>query len=300
MILNQTQDPKAWERYFKDIIRKHYQPANYRDVPDEHCGDFGVECYTLNGHVFQCYLPEQDTDLKKLVEAQKNKIRTDINKFTTVNIAPLTKLFGDIKISRWILGTSANKSAELTQYCAQKSLKTRDLKVPYITDDFQILVHTEDDYPQEVLSLQQSSYQLNLNFDAVSETKASDWIDENLVFLEKLNRKIPKIVASEKEDSIRGFIVQKYLQYQNLLDTLRIDWGDIYEIIIKAVKNRQEYLEGRFLTCSSLLPVDTIKEELEKLEKDIISEVKTIRPKDLELIKWGVVSDWLIRCPLDF
>jgi hypothetical protein len=300
MILNQTQDPKAWERYFKDIVRKHYQPANYRDVPDEHCGDFGVECYTLCGHVFQCYLPEQDTDLKKLLEAQKDKIRTDIRKFTSTNVTPLMKLFGDIKISRWILGTSVNKSAELTQYCAQKSLKARNLNVPYISDDFQILVHTEDDYPQEVLSLQQSAYQLNLNFEDVSDTKASDWIDENLTFLKKLNFKISKIVPSEKEDSSRSFLVQKYLQYQNLLDALRTDWGDIYEIVVKAVKNRQEYLEGRFLTCSSLLPADAIQLELEKLENDIKLEVKTIRPKDLELIKWGVVSDWLIRCPLDF
>ncbi|MGB0733692.1 MAG: hypothetical protein ACPGPF_07995, partial [Pontibacterium sp.] len=105
MTVDPTSDPKSWENYFKDIIRVHYQPANYNDVPDKHAGDFGIECYTLNGHVFQCYLPEQVADVGKLVDAQKSKIRKDIKKFTVDNVSELTTLFGDLKISRWILAT---------------------------------------------------------------------------------------------------------------------------------------------------------------------------------------------------
>lgn len=156
--------PKDWERYFKDIVRLHYRPANYRDVPDKHVGDFGIECYTLTGHVFQCYLPEQTADLKKLVDAQRTKINSDIRKFTDTNVAELTKLFGKIKINRWILATSVNDSAVMAQFCAQKSIEVRDLGIPYICDDFEILIHTESDYPKEVSSLRRENYQMSFEF----------------------------------------------------------------------------------------------------------------------------------------
>lgn len=145
-MLNPQNSPKDWENYFKNIVRLHYLPANYRDVPDKHVGDFGIECYTLSGHVFQCYLPEQVSDVKKLVDSQRNKINKDIKKFTETNVLELRKLFGEIIISRWILATSANDSAALAQFCAQKSIEVRELGISYVSHDFEILVHTESEY----------------------------------------------------------------------------------------------------------------------------------------------------------
>jgi len=166
MIKNNTTDPKAFERYFKDLIKLHYKPANYRDVPDSHGGDHGIECYTLTGHAFQCYLPEQTSDIAKLVAAQKSKINKDIKKLSD-NKEKLEKLFGSQKISRWILATSANKSAEITSFCAQKSLDIRSLKLPFLSDDFEILIHTEEDYKLEVSALTANTYQLNIDFEKI-------------------------------------------------------------------------------------------------------------------------------------
>ena len=89
-------DPKAWESYFKNIVWLHYKPANCCDV-------------------FQCYLPEQSSDIDKLYKAQQKKIYTDIKKFSQDNIKELEELFGTLKISRWILATPYNKSAKLSQ-----------------------------------------------------------------------------------------------------------------------------------------------------------------------------------------
>ena len=134
-----TSSPKEWEEYFKNIVRLSYGASNYKDVPDKHVGDFGIECFTLNGHVFQCYLPEQTSDTKKLVEAQRSKINGDIAKFTNKNVEDLTKLFGKIKISRWILATNASVSAMLIQFCTQKALEVRKSGIEYISDEFEIL-----------------------------------------------------------------------------------------------------------------------------------------------------------------
>lgn len=296
-----TSSPKEWENYFKDIVRLHYKPANYCDVPDKHIGDFGIECFTLDGHVFQCYLPEQISDTKKLVEAQKGKIRDDIRKFTKDYVSQLKKLFGDLKISRWILATSCYESAELAQYCTQKSLKVRDFDLPYVADDFEILIHTEKEYPQEVMALRRDNYQLTLKFDSVSIDKASEWVGENSTFLEKLDLKVPKITDdASKGESTRSFLIQRYLEYENLLDNLRQDWGEIYQIIYTCISNREANLAGRFLVAEEPLPTSVIKEEIEKLRSDVSNEINTIKGTDLEKITWGVIADWLIRCPLDF
>ncbi|MGU9758755.1 hypothetical protein ACV1BL_14570 [Serratia marcescens] len=90
-------DPKAWEEYFKSIVRMHYKPENYCDLPDTHGGDFGIECFTLSGHVFQCYRPDESSDVSKLLRAQQRKISTDIKKFTKDNVDDFKKLFGDLK-----------------------------------------------------------------------------------------------------------------------------------------------------------------------------------------------------------
>lgn len=301
-MLNPQNSPKEWENYFKDIIRLHYQPSNYRDVPDKHVGDFGIECYTLSGHVFQCYLPSQISDIKKLVDAQRQKINDDIKKFTLTNVSELKKLFGGIEISRWILATSANESAVLAQFCAQKSIDVRAMGISYISSDFEILIHTDKEYPVEVGYLLRENYQLSFNFTNASSETVVRWISENSEFLSKLDMKVPKIEREvERLVVLRNFIIQKYLDYQNLMDLLRQDWPEIYSKIFNCIQNRENSLIGRFLLgASAMLPSDVIKEEMMKLNNNILDEVKSFKGADLEKIQWGVISDWLIRCPLDF
>ncbi len=302
MFTDPNSDPKVWEQYFKSIIRLHYKPANCCDLPDSQNGDFGIECYTLSGHVFQCYLPEQSSDVEKLVKAQRKKINNDISKFTTKYKADLELLFGDTKISRWILATPYSKSAKLTQYCTQKSLRVRELKLPYVADDFQILVQTDSDYVTERALLRRTNYQLNLDLSNATVDNAVAFINEHVDFLDKLNLKLPKINPSESvQDSYRHFIIQKYLDYQNLIDELKQNWVDIYEVVYKCIQQRETNLVGlSMLTSSSAQPAEKMLKQMEVLKANIEKEIPTLKESDLEKINWGVIADWLIRCPLDF
>lgn len=302
MHIDPLSDPKAWEAYFKSIIWLHYKPAHCCDLPDSHGGDFGLECYTLNGHVFQCYLPEQSSDVEKLYRAQQKKIYNDIKKFSKDNVKELEELFGTLKISRWILATPYNKSAKLSQYCTKKSLKVRQLGLPYVADDFQIIVQTEESYSQEAFLLRRDSYQLSLNLDDTTVDGAMEFISSNSSFLEKLNLKLPKIHdAVSRQEQMRNFLIQKFLDYQNLLDTLKQNWVDIYEIVYKCIQQRENNLVGIFMLApSNAQPSGIMKDQIETLKKCIEEEVPTFKQADLEKITWGVISDWLIRCPLDF
>ncbi|EJQ2005343.1 hypothetical protein SNN53_000849 [Cronobacter sakazakii] len=302
MHIDPHSDPKAWESFFKSIIWLHYKPANCCDLPDSHGGDFGLECYTLDGHVFQCYLPAQSSDINKLYKAQQKKIYNDIQKFSKDNVKELEELFGTLKISRWILATPYNKSAKLSQYCTKKSLKVRELGLPYVADDFQIIVQTEESYSQEAFLLRRDSYQLSLNLDDTTVDGAMKFISSNSSFLEKLNLKLPKLHDSvSRQEQMRNFLIQKFLDYQNLLDTLKQNWVDIYEVVYKCIQQRESNLVGIFmLSPSNAQPSGIMKDQIETLKKCIEEEVPTFKQADLEKITWGVISDWLIRCPLDF
>ncbi|WP_229006967.1 hypothetical protein [Methylophilus sp. Leaf408] len=299
MYINPKNDPKTWEKYFKDILRKHYGPANIRDIPDSYGGDFGIECHSFTGHVFQCYLPEQSSDKEKLTKSQKNKIRNDINKLTVKNKDQFNVLFKDMQISRWVLATSEYLDSEMALYCSAKSSKVRRMGLTYIANDFQIIIQTESDYRTEVKALQSEVYQLSLDFNSVNADQASDWIVQNLSFLEKMDLKLPKVNPGKVAEA-KSFLVQKYLEYQNLLDYLNAEWPEIHSNLNGLISNRRGYLESRFLTDSSKQPEEVITVELEKLKSDIVEQIPTIKKTDLELIIWGVIADWLIRCPLDF
>jgi hypothetical protein len=293
-------DPKTWENYCKDILRRFYGPSDMKDIPDAYAGDFGIECYSFSGHAFQCYIPEEILDKGKITKALKVKIMKDIRKLTVTNIGKFEKLFAGMSINRWILMTPNNFDSEMALYCSAKSVKVRKLGLGYISDDFQIVVQTEDDYKSEVRSLQKEEYQLSLDYKQICTNDAQSWLGENQEFLKHLDRKVPKVTNSENVESTKNFLVQKFLEYQNLLDFLMGEFPDIHREIIGIVDNRRSYLESRFLTDADKLPGEVIKSEIKSLREDVKGSVETIKNSDLELIEWGVVSDWLIRCPLDF
>ena len=143
---------------------------------------------------------------------------------------------------------------------------------------------------------------MNIDFNSASTESAVKWIDKNVDFLAKLDMKIPKIESNkDRVQQIRTYIIQKYLDYQNLMDILRTEWSDIHSIVFNAIQYRENSLINRFILGSGdVLPGSVIQDEMRKLNDHITEEIKTFKGTDLDPIKWGVISDWLIRCPLDF
>jgi hypothetical protein len=51
--------PKEWEAFCEVMLRQHFGAKNFYPVPDQDSGDFGLEFFTVDGTLFQCYYPEQ-------------------------------------------------------------------------------------------------------------------------------------------------------------------------------------------------------------------------------------------------
>ena len=52
--------PKEWENFCEVMLRQHYGAKNFYPVPDQDGGDLGIEFYTADGTIFQCYYPEKE------------------------------------------------------------------------------------------------------------------------------------------------------------------------------------------------------------------------------------------------
>ena len=70
----------AWEELCVSCYRLKYQTQNYTAIPAVHGGDAGIEGFTCNGIVHQCYCPERSYSDSELYDHQRDKLSADIKK----------------------------------------------------------------------------------------------------------------------------------------------------------------------------------------------------------------------------
>jgi hypothetical protein len=66
-----------WQEHVLTLLRSHYDPGQFQDVPDNHVGDFGIEGYSLDGCVYQCYAAQEplSTNARYLVPWKSNILK---------------------------------------------------------------------------------------------------------------------------------------------------------------------------------------------------------------------------------
>jgi len=70
----------SWEDFCQQCFKIKYEKDGYQEMPATFKGDLGIEGYTRNGILFQCYCPDMEYDPAKLYEAQRDKVTKDLGK----------------------------------------------------------------------------------------------------------------------------------------------------------------------------------------------------------------------------
>lgn len=143
---------EEWEKHIQLLLKRHYGPGNYQEVPAKHVGDFGIEGYSINGCAYQCYATQEPCTTQQRYDAQRDKITTDIGKFIR-NEPELVKLFGGTLIRRWILIVPVSESASLVQHASKKSKEVLRAGLPYVSDDFKVIIDTDSCFAKEINEL---------------------------------------------------------------------------------------------------------------------------------------------------
>jgi hypothetical protein len=206
--LSRSWEGEEWEKYIQLLLKRHYGPGNYQEVPAKHVGDFGIEGYSTNGCVYQCYATQEPCTTKLRYESQRDKITTDIGKFIS-NKSNLIQLFGCTSINRWILVVPVSKSALLMQHASTKTEEVLQKQLPYVADDFKIIIITDDYFAKEINELTNVGV-VKIDFQNLETTEESikEWLNNNDRLTKNLHmkvQKIPKLSCDKKNGRFQAF-----------------------------------------------------------------------------------------------
>jgi hypothetical protein len=65
---------------YQSCLKIKHQQHNFKSVPADSGGDYGLDGYNSIGDAYQCYCPEKEYTDKELYEHQRDKVTTDIQK----------------------------------------------------------------------------------------------------------------------------------------------------------------------------------------------------------------------------
>ncbi|WP_417683966.1 hypothetical protein [Roseibium sp.] len=290
-------DGDEWEAHVLRLIQDQFGPENVQKVPAKHKGDCGLDYFCLDKHVvYQCYAVEEPVDIAVRATKQKSKITTDINKFCDTSKGA-ARMFDGYRIKRWILAVPTHDSRDVVQHALKKTTEVIQKNLAYVDPGFQILVHDKDDFDQaswdrRILLRKRIRPLVTIP----TESEVAKMADSNQNLTENLRKKLGVRFEndSELEDAIDDAL-RVFLECQNAVSQLRNLAPDAYEEITRMVAQRLRRLRMGARVSDS---VDRLEVEIDSLKSNIISAVPNLDLGTAETIAFGVVSDWLMRCPL--
>jgi hypothetical protein len=307
-------DGDSWEELCHMCLKIRLREA-YVEVPGS-SGDFGIDGYTVNGEVYQCYCPERACSDKELYESQREKITKDIEKLNTYK-TQLQQLFNGIKIKRWFLLTPKITNHNLIKHCNAKTNMIKDLALPFIDDDFMVLpldykhISGELETALNVLDYTTNSSEIIQKIDVpsrnIDEKDISNYkndISKN----EQTNNAKRKHTALFPKDGINREAtivkrVDRTVSYLLIGDSILKDWEVISQQHLEKFNKIVKLLESQVEELCELPAFDNQKQynEIRAVVKNAIdAEFKALSEAMRMQLTERVIADWLLRCPLNF
>lgn len=296
-----TEGGDEWQRHILVLLKRKHE-YDFKEIPDSDSGDCGLEGFTLTGYAYQCYAAEEPATTSDRYDRQRDKMTRDINKFTN-NSKDLLKYLGTTKISHWLFVVPLWNTKKLLAHAEKKAKEVRELKLPYVADDFHINIIDQEYFEVELAQLRDNGLTtLRVEPDSFSFDTCTTFASANHDMLLNLERKIdlmsPWKLPKKKEELKRDFILH-YINGQNVLDKLKSRYPDLH---IKALKTKGD--RERFLSITSGItnasPADIFNDTMKQYSEELTDKLRGLDLYTVNTLSFEAMSDWLLRCPLDF
>jgi hypothetical protein len=299
--LHEFWEPNDWEQHVYGLLQDRHGPLNIHKVPARHKGDYGIDYYSLEDQVsYQCYAVQEPCEVADRADKQKAKITTDLKKFGA-NKTELSKLFGSIQISRWVLVVPLHDSSHVNAHTTTKTAEVRALGLPYVASNFEVMIQDVESFDSTSRTVRAIlRYSLSLPIQPASPQQIEQWSEASESLVGTLKNKLSKRVGADDEklsESV-GEAIQWFLNRENTLETLRAGFPELHEALMGVISRH-----GQRLTLYGP-PADgaahqILRAELESLMK-ALKEVPNVTDASAHQLALGTLADWLMRCPLDF
>ena len=288
-----------WQRYCRHLLSLRYGVA-YQPVPDRDRGDFGIEGFTSGGEVFQCYAAQDPLSPRDLYEKQRDKMTADLNKLER-NINAIRQLTSPATIKCWVLLVPRCDTKDIIMHGSVKGDEFRAKALPGVDVDFFVRILTDDDFAPEKQQLTDAAATLLPAPPAdATEEEARAWETDEPEATGTLRRKIANLphVPSSDRESLRMELVKRHLHAADTEDQLRRTQPQMWERLDVEKKQREQTLAVEHLAGTSD-EQRTITREVQEMRSLLESAFPSLGGGWANGLAWGIVADWLIRCPLD-
>ena len=288
-----------WQAFALQLVQLRHGAQNVQIVPDVVKGDAGLEFFTTSGCVYQCYAPQEVSDVKKASSAMKAKAARDLPKLEK-NKDKLKAILAGLTIERWILLCPFLDDKDVIADVRKRGIALKAAGLSVLAGNFEALVHSQDDFASELEHLRKLSLGPSLSVDAPSADDVST-AGSTLMGLridEKLQRAFGVAASSSRIAQRRDAYVRAHLYRENALDQLRQNHPALWERSIQSLDAEEQRLVA--VGGTTTLPAAQLQESMSRLEESLTKDLPTLPNAVVTQIAIGTVSDWLIRCPLDF
>lgn len=294
-----------WQRWANQLLHRHYGAGHYQEVPDTDRGDAGIEGFSLtDGHVYQAYGPEGPLSVADEYAKLRIKLTEDIRKFID-NRQLLGRLFGSLRMTRWILFVPSFRSKDIVAHATMKAAEVVAAALPYVHDsDFKVVVLPEEAFSAERDDLLNHAITtIDVDTPPVAPDVIQAWADHNandtlVDTLDTKLRKLPTLRNDGERAAFRNRMIQHFLDGQNAYEDLR-QYPEVWAIVRKA-KSTQERYVGTQAMSSSETPGQILQIAITTLKEKVRVAARALADGPIDAIAFEAVADWLMRCPLDF
>lgn len=307
----------AWEDLCVQCYHIRYQFDHYTPIPASHRGDAGIEGFTKDGIVHQCYCPEREYSDDELYEHYRDKMTTDLDKLISPKhasrYAGRLKDMGVPPIKEWHFNIPEYKDSRILVHAETKRQEVLAAKADHpnefchIHDNFVIIIKQAVDFTPEISRIIRTNLtDMRLNA-AIQHTTTPDWSKCDSQKVENIRRKIKAVmhVNDDSDDDLNeviGLYIDFYICGLENMTALRQDFPEIYEDLYKLeqsykyeVKIKTKMHIDRSMNKDLF---DRILEEFQtKLEKDF-SRIFTIA--SIGELKQELIASWLADCSMEF
>lgn len=289
-------DGDEWEVFARKLVQLRHGPTNVQTVPDEVQGDCGLEYFTVDGCLYQSYAPEEVADKAKAASAMKSKASRDLAKLIKYK-DKISDILGTIKAKRWIMVCPFLDNKDVIKFIQTKvsDLKLHDLD--FVDPSFHALVQSQADFPSEFETLKKESLGVPISI----KTPSSEQVDKQANDLDdrlqdKLKKAFPE-ESPEKRAERKVSHVTAFLRRENALANLKDNFPDLWEIAQETIDIEEERLG---MIGATGAPRTQLSESLDRINGELKTDLPSLGNSSIRAISQGTLSDWLIRCPLDF
>ncbi|WP_311063619.1 hypothetical protein [Halomonas sp. DWK9] len=290
---------KEWEAFCEIMLRHHYGQPYFWSVPDEDKGDYGIEFYTAEGTIFQCYYPDLDVDMATYKRKMQNKINEDLKKLKQYE-KEIGNMLDGVMIKQWVLLTQKNKSKDLIGYCNRKKKETLAKAIPFIdTSGFNVKIETAESFPSAKLYAQNVYLKtIDIPLAEVSDIDKAAWEGSNSVFFDNVKRKSKAIVAGDSKN-FQDRVVTKYIQINKFLDQLKDNHPDLYDQIEDSARAQLESMQDESILEENI-DAQFVKRIVSNNKEAFERYAKFFSERNKQSLSFGYLSKWISECYMDF